>query len=548
MISLAFLWHMHQPDYRRPVTGEFFEPWVLLHGIKDYTDMAAHLERHPQVRCTVNFVPVLLDQIEDYCAQFGSGQWRDQLLAIAACPDPETLSSEQRRWLTGIAFRCHQPTMLEPFAPYRRLRDLYRRLREIGEDTERYLAGSYYTDLAVWYLLAWCGETLRREEPLIPELMARGAGFSLADRQQLLSVLGASICGLIGRWRALGESGQIELSCSPQAHPLSPLLIDFASAHEAWPDCPLPAAPAYSGGRSRVAAQLDAAIASHTARFGAPPQGLWPAEGALSAPFLEQIGERPLRWAASSAAVLFNSAGAAADIYRPWRIAGSELALFFRDEHISDLIGFEYARWHGRDAARHFTGEIERLGSEHPDGVVCVILDGENAWETYPYNGWHFFEDLYGALATHPAIRTVSMATASSEQRERCATLPKFVAGSWVYGNFSTWIGDPAKNRAWDLLCEAKRTADLVLGSERLDAAAAAAVRARLTVCESSDWFWWFGDYNPGEAVASFDALFRDNLRDLYRLLKLPAPADLDQPISFAQGSPEASGTMRRAN
>ena len=30
----------------------------------DYADMAAHLERHPAIRCTVNFVPVLLDQIE----------------------------------------------------------------------------------------------------------------------------------------------------------------------------------------------------------------------------------------------------------------------------------------------------------------------------------------------------------------------------------------------------------------------------------------------------------------------------------------------------
>nr|WP_276569713.1 glycoside hydrolase family 57 protein [Rhodocyclus tenuis] len=542
------MWHMHQPDYRRPVTGEFFEPWVLLHGIKDYTDMAAHLERHPQMHCTVNFVPVLLDQIDDYCEQFRTGQWRDQLLAVAACADPEMLSAEQRSWITGIAFRCHQPTMLEPFAPYRRLRDLYRRLREIGEDTERYLAGSYYSDLAVWYLLAWCGETLRREQQVIPELMARGGGFSLADRQRLLSVLGETFAGLIPRWRALGESGQIELSCSPQAHPLSPLLIDFASAREAWPDCPLPAAPSYPGGRNRVAAQLDEAIASHGARFGVAPQGLWPAEGALSAPFLEQISERPLRWTASSAAVLFNSAGAAADIYRPWRLAGSELSLFFRDEHISDLIGFEYARWHGRDAASHFVGEVERVGGEHPDGVVCVILDGENAWETYPYNGWHFFEDLYGALASHPAIRTVSMATASVEQRERCKTLPKFAAGSWVYGTFSTWIGDPAKNRAWDLLCEAKHSADLVLGSGRLDAAETAAVKARLTVCESSDWFWWFGDYNPGEAVASFDALFRDNLRDLYRLLKLPAPAALEQSISSGQGSPEASGTMRRAN
>lgn len=548
MISLAFLWHMHQPDYRRPGSGEFTEPWVLLHGIKDYTDMAAHLERHPQMRCTVNFVPVLLDQIEDYCEQFASGNWRDRLLAIAACPDPETLTPTQRSWLSGIAFRCHAPTMIEPFAPYRRLRDLQRRVTELGENADSYLAGHYYTDLAIWYLLAWTGESMRREQPTIAQLMARGSNYSLADRKRLLVVLGNAICGLIGRWRALSDRGQIELCCSPQAHPLAPLMIDFASAREAWAECALPVAPAYPGGRTRVAAHLDSALASHQARFGAPAQGLWPAEGSLSAPFLEQIASRDLKWTASSAAVLFNSAGAGADIYRPWAMADSKLSLFFRDEHLSDLIGFEYARWHGRDAARNFVGEVERLGTDHPEGIVSVILDGENAWETYPYNAWHFFDDLYGALCVRADIRTVTLAQASEEQHDRCATLPKLTAGSWVYGSFSTWIGDAAKNRAWDLLCEAKQSADLVLSSGRLNVAETAAVLARLTNCESSDWFWWFGDYNPADAVASFDVLFRDNLRDLYRLLKLPAPTALDQAVSHGHGAPEASGAMRRAS
>ena len=55
MADLAFLWHMHQPDYRDHVSGEFHRPWTYLHALKDYTDMAAHLERHPRVRAVVNF-------------------------------------------------------------------------------------------------------------------------------------------------------------------------------------------------------------------------------------------------------------------------------------------------------------------------------------------------------------------------------------------------------------------------------------------------------------------------------------------------------------
>ena len=75
-IDLVLMWHMHQPDYRLVGSdgGESFVlPWTYLHAIKDYTDMAAHLERHPAMRAVVNFVPVLLDQIEDYAAQCASG-------------------------------------------------------------------------------------------------------------------------------------------------------------------------------------------------------------------------------------------------------------------------------------------------------------------------------------------------------------------------------------------------------------------------------------------------------------------------------------------
>ena len=114
-----------------------------------------------------------------------------------------------------------------------------------------------------------------------------------------------------------------------------------------------------------------------------------------------------------------------------------------------------------------------------------------------------------------------------------------------MYGTLSTWIGDEAKNRGWDLLCEAKQSCDRVLASGRLDSAQVSAVNAQLAICESSDWFWWFGDYNPSAAVASFDSLYRRNLARLYRLLQLEPPAALEIPI--CAGSATASGgSMRR--
>jgi hypothetical protein len=73
------------------------------------------------------------------------------------------------------------------------------------------------------------------------------------------------------------------------------------------------------------------------------------------------------------------------------------------------------------------------------------------------------------------------------------------------------------------------------------------AAARQLAICEGSDWFWWFGDYNPAESVSAFDVLFRANLANLYRLLHLPVPAQLNDPISRGGGTPESGGSMRRA-
>ncbi len=44
-LYIAFLWHMHQPFYRDPMTGIYRLPWVRLHGTKDYLDMVDILKR-----------------------------------------------------------------------------------------------------------------------------------------------------------------------------------------------------------------------------------------------------------------------------------------------------------------------------------------------------------------------------------------------------------------------------------------------------------------------------------------------------------------------
>lgn len=554
-LDLVFLWHMHQPDYRDHVSGEYVLPWVYLHALKDYTDMADHLERHPTVRAVVNFVPVLLEQIEDYCGQFERGDFHDPLLRLLAVPDMGQIGTADRRLLLDSCFRSNHATMQTPFPRYQRLYDLYQRLAGEGEQALAYLSGEYFADLVTWYHLAWTGETVRRRSPLVAELMTKGEGFHYADRKALLDLVGDVLHALMPRFRALQDRGQIELSSTPNTHPLAPLLIDFKAARESLPESPLPMAAAYPGGRSRVSTHIEAARASHARRFGAPPHGMWPAEGAVSAIFVELLARSGCRWLATGEGVLRNSLGNTGkprSAYRPWALPTAPgIALFFRDERLSDLIGFEYAKWHGHDSSAHFVGQLEEIlagSAANETPVVSVILDGENAWEHYPFNGFFFFEELYGLLEHHPSIRTTTYAELLSRHTPPARSdLPHLVAGSWVYGTLSTWIGDAEKNRAWDLLCAAKQSYDLIIACGRLTAEEQVAAEKQLAICESSDWFWWFGDYNPAQAVASFDRLYRRNLANLYRLIKLTPPTQLDRPISRGSQSTTSDGTMRRA-
>jgi alpha-amylase/alpha-mannosidase (GH57 family) len=569
-LDLVLVWHLHQPDYRDRASGEFMLPWVYLHAIKDYTDMAWHLEHHAGMRAVVNWVPVLLDQLEDYADQFASGALRDPLLRLLARDHGTALTEAERALVLQQCLRANHSRMIEPYPAYKHLHELFRVLEAQGGPALRYLSDHFFYDVLTWYHLAWTGETVRRESEVLPRLMAIGQHFEQHHRHELFRLIGDLVRGVVGRYARLAEAGRIELSTTPHYHPLAPLLLDFHCAREAEPNAQLPEAPIYPGGRERVMYQLHSALDSHARRFGAAPRGVWPAEGSVSQGLLGVLNGNALAWTASSEQVLANSLGAAHRgvprsryLYRPYRLGSTPgLTLFFRDDKLSDRIGFEYQKWHGSDAASNFIGELERIAAEagaDERPLVSVILDGENAWEHYPYNAYYFLSALYKALESHPSIRPTTFdafllacshtgGAASGPRPAATHKLERLVAGSWVYGNFSTWIGSSDKNRAWDLLCAAKQSFDLVKASGRLDAERLAVAEQQLADGEGSDWFWWFGDYNPSVSVASFDRLYRAKLANLYRLIGLPVPAALSEPISQGRGDPEGGGSMRRAS
>lgn len=556
-LKVVFLWHMHQPQYRDLVSGDYSLPWTYLHAIKDYVDMVAHLEAVPAARVCVNFAPLLLEQLDDYVRQLdgflnNSLAIRDPLLAALASP-ALPVDSEARIRLIRACLRANEMHMINRFASYRDLATMGRWLAERPQAL-RYVSDQFLADLLVWYHLAWLGETVRRSDARARRLMDKAGGYSVHDRRELLALIHELIAGIVPRYRRLAADGQVELSVTPYAHPILPLLIDFAAAREAMPEARLPLAERYPGGEERARWHIREGIAVFERHFGFKPVGCWPAEGAVSEATLRLLAEAGFAWTASGEGVLRASLAKArhaehvmkaAWLYRPYRMADTGLTCFFRDDGLSDLIGFTYASWHADDAVAnlvHHLEEIAKVCRGHPGHVVPIILDGENAWEHYPENAYHFLGALYARLARHPELEMTTF-SACLESHPAAKTLATLVAGSWVYGTFSTWIGEPAKNRGWDMLVEAKRAFDAV--AARLDGVQHALAGRQLAVCEGSDWFWWFGDENPAATVSDFERLYRQHLTNLYQLMSMEPPEYLAQPFTRGHGMPVHGGVMK---
>jgi alpha-amylase/alpha-mannosidase (GH57 family) len=566
-LPVVLLWHMHQPPYRDALSGRYVLPWTWLHAIKDYTDMAAHLETVPGAKAVVNFTPILIEQVEDLATAV-----RNTLLTDAALPDallgtlsnaPLPTDAAARLQLLNACMRGDRDNLIKRHAPFAELVELALELNTLERIS--YASDQMLHDLSVWYHLAWLGESVRRSDPRVTRLAQKARSFDADDRRMLLELIGELLAGVLPRFRALADAGKCELAVSPYSHPILPLLFDFASAREGEPTCGLPLSPNYPGGAERAAWHMHRAVECYQRVFGRKPRGCWPSEGAISTAAVGAIEAAGFDWLATSVSVLQPSlerAGihvpgdtAAAEklLNQAFALPGSGLSCFFRHDSISDLIGFTYAKWHGDDAATHFVQEVDALAQRTAGAqsrVLLIALDGENAWEYYPFNGWYFLNAMYEQLSKHPNLRLATLSEVVDERRAAGAApaaLPGLRAGSWVYGTLSTWMGDADKNRGWDLLCTAKRAFDAVVASGKLGPDALACAEQQLAACEASDWYWWFGDYNPGEAVRDFDELFRHQLTSLYRSLELDPPATLLQSISIGRGTPEAGGVMRRS-
>ena len=283
-ISVAFLWHMHQPPYEEPHSGLFLLPWTYLHGTKDYFDMGEVASRHPKMRLVVNFTPSLLEGLQRYAE---GGPVPDQTLLVM-CKDPARLTPSDREFLLRTCFGVNHATMMSRFPRYGRLFDQLHAGPGAGPTGDRF-SPQDFLDLVVLYLLVWCGPTLQKD-PRVAAIAAKGQDFTAQDREDLLAIGREFLGRIVPLYRDLAASGQVELSTTPHNHPILPLLCSTQAAVEANPATRLPWARVQAP--EEAERQIDQGLARFQQAFGHPARGMWPAEGAVSESAVRLIGSR----------------------------------------------------------------------------------------------------------------------------------------------------------------------------------------------------------------------------------------------------------------
>lgn len=538
---LMLFFHMHQPFYKELGSKSYRMPWVRLHSLKNYADFPAlHLDSG-KIKISYNLVPSLIEQIEDYAA--GSSDAFESMSRKRA----EDLSYDDKAFILSNFFQLNKRSQIDPVPRFVELLALKgSQDRNVSEAAIKNYTSGDYRDLQVLFSLAWSGWLLRDDKE-IAALMKKGRGYTEEDKSVLFSKQKQFLTSVLDPYREASKQGLAELTTSPYYHPILPLLCDTNSAKEALPQIELPAA--HVQWPDEAEEQLRLGVEKHAEVFGEPPVGMWPSEGSISNEACKLIAGHGIGWAASDKTVLAHSLGkqpeqlSPAEKYSPWSLttANGPLALFFRDTEFSDLLGFTYQYWQPENAVKDFIGRMEAVTRSFPidkTPVIPVILDGENAWAYYKDNGREFLSLLFKRLEETPWIETILPGQFIQTDDFTPKKLKSLVAGSWIYGNLSTWIGHREKNKGWELLHKTRSDLNQYISGgltgENLEYA-----KKELLIAEGSDWFWWYGDDHETAYAEEFDSLFREHLANVYRFARQEPPRELFEKI---KGTTESSG------
>jgi alpha-amylase/alpha-mannosidase (GH57 family) len=536
---------MHQPLYKDRLTGHYLMPWVRLHAIKDYLDMVEILDDFPKVRQTFNLVPSLMEQIEDYAHHNAVDE---QLLLT--CKAPTTYTEADKIYLLTESFHANHDRQIAVHPPYLRLYEKRAACIEAGHSLEHMIhdfTDQEFADMATWMNLAWFDPLWRDRIKGLKELIAQGSNFTVEQRQSLIEMQRELMRQILPVYKARQEKGQIEVTTTPYYHPILPLLIDSNAAKLSNPLCTLPKKLYFH--REDAIHQLEAGLQSYENAMGRKTRGMWPSEMACSPAALELIANTGVQWVVLDEAILSRTTGnyifrdehgnlnSAEILCQPYDfyVGNQKVTIFFREVVLSNELSFSYGGRGVIEAATAMYMRLkhvqQRLFNWDREGVIVIALDGENCWETYELDGNPFLRELYRRLSEDS---TFNVCTVSDylERNPPTAKLYNVHSGSWIGSDFHIWIGDPFKNKAWDLLGETRNFLVEYLKKNSVSEDTQKRAWEEIYAAEGSDWFWWFGEPNNSAHDSVFDQQFRLRLQNVYTILGEKYPVDLDKSVT----------------
>ncbi len=492
-------------------------PWVRLHGIKDYLDMVQMLEKHTKIQLVFNLVPSLIEQVEDYV----NHNIKDNFLELSYKP-AANLTHHEKDFILNRFFSINPD---KGIAIHPRYYELY--LKKIAK---KEFTTQDFLDLQTWFTLAWYDPTFRRNIPEIQKAVAKGRFFTEEDKRVVLDKQIDILKEIIPTYKRFIEKGRIEAIVSPYYHPILPLLCNTKIAKEANLKAALPHIQFIHP--KDAEAQINEAVEFYKSCFGISPQGMWPSEEAVSQHILPLIIKSGIKWIVADEAILFKSLKTKRRnsrlLYQPHLLKRDEgdLSIVFRDRNLSDLMGFVYHRWTAEAAVTDLIKHMENIDSsfKHKDILITIAMDGENAWEYYTNDGHDFLNLLYQRLSETEFIKTTTIAEYLKKFPAK-NEIEYLAAGSWIYGEFGKWIGNPLKIKAWEYLARAREELENI--KTGLPAEKTRLAWKQMHVLEGSDWFWWYGDDDTGD----FDKLYRMHLANFYTIIGKDIPDYVKHPI-----------------
>ena len=544
-LSIAFIWHMHQPIYKSEPEGLYLMPWVRLRAIKDYLDMLFVMDKFKGLKLNFNLVPMLISSIYDY----GYNDAHDIFSRLTITP-VEELTDDEKEFILNHFFDVNYQNMILPYPEYKKLYD--KRFQSPDVSIHDF-SPQEYADIMSWFNLVWF-DPMWRENPEIKSLFEKKNGeFTQADREKIIKLQRDLIKKIIPAYKKYQEDGKIEISTSPYYHPILPLLLDMDDAKVANPNAQYPEINSDMSSDARL--NVEIALDTFEDIFGIRPSGIWPSEQCISEKTLQLFQNLGVRWTISDEGILEQALkkefvrdfrGYLEDPYDlchsyTYNYEDKKIDLLFRDAVIPNLIGFEYPHHDPVKAANDLYDRIKTrqkklLSSPDEKHILTIAMDGENCWENYPNDGHEFLETLYKLILEDDDLETVRVSDYLDEidkleNRKNSFVLETIKPGSWINRDFLLWIGEPTKNLAWTYMDNA-RCALIDYQQKYPEDENLEAAWQELLISQSSDWYWWYGEPNDSGQDDIFDHLFREHLKNIYKAIKKPVPKYLETPLA----------------